>query len=428
MFLLNRGYRRTINDEIDRISGSVLLPYGNVSAKLLRMPQEYARVLVDPQLYLAELPVADCERACARLATYPWFGVSGLPDFDSGEMGLRDWEGRVREIVARRWPGHPPRGAAIRNASESAVEFQSSMRVSFIILPSPLITEREDEAQTQAEWLDAGIAAANALEVGQPILATIALHESVLNDAAFEPSGFLDTVIDQVTARDEVDGTYIVLAQDGGAAHPFDTDRRVLRAYLHLVRACADRPYDTVITNFADVFGLVCLGAGATAVASGPSHSLRRLSLAGFQEQGGGRPLPHYYSHPCIGELLPETELSTVIARNRGALRRVRDVTDFSAALIEALERGQTAAEVPPWAESQNNVAESQRHFIARIAEETHSLSRRRERNERADLVRAWLEDAIAARLFLQNRFGELGLVGRYASAEQWLDLFDQQE
>lgn len=56
MFFLNRGYRRTINEEIDRINGSVLLPSGNVSEKLLRMPPEYNRVLVDPQLYLASLP------------------------------------------------------------------------------------------------------------------------------------------------------------------------------------------------------------------------------------------------------------------------------------------------------------------------------------------------------------------------------------
>ncbi len=426
MFLLNRGYRRTINDEIERIGGSVLLPYGNVSEKLLRMPQEYARVLVDPQLYLADLSIAECERACARLATYPWFGVTGLPEFDSAEVGLRDWENRVREVVRRRWPGRPPRGADIGNASVSAVEFQLQMRVSFVVLPSPLITEREDEAQTQAEWLDAGITAATALEVEQPVLATIALHESAINDAAFQPAGFLDTIIDQVTARDEVDGAYILIAQDGGAAHPFETDRRVLQAYLHLVRACAARPYQTIITNFADVFGLVCLGAGATAVATGPSHSLRRLSLAGFHEQGGGRPLPQYYSHPCVAEFLPETHLSAVIARNRGALRRVRDITDYSASLIDALERGQSAADVPAWAEGQNNVAEAQRHFIARIAEETHALTRRREPNERAEHVRGWLEDAIATRLFLQSRFGDLGLVGRYAPADEWLDLFDQ--
>lgn len=425
MFLLNRGYRRTISEPIERIQGSILLPYGNVSEKLLRMPPEYPRVLVDPQLYLAGIPAADCEKACARLATYPWFGVRNVPDFDSDEAGLREWETRIRERIQEMWPGRAPHGAGVTNATATAVEFQLRMRVSYVILPSPLITEREDEAQTQADWLDAGLRATTALEVEQPVLATVALHEGVINDAAFEPAGFLDTIVDQVGAREDVGGVYIVVAQDGGAGHPFETDRRVLRAYLHLVRAFADRAYETVVTNFADVFGLVCLGAGATAVGSGPSHSLRRLSLAGFREAGGGRPLPHFYSHPCIGEFLPESELSAVIARNRGALRRIRDITDFSAPLIEALERGASAATVPAWAEGQNNVAEAQKHFVARIAAEAHSVARRREPTERSDHIREWLEDAIATSLFLRNRFGTVARVGKYAPADQWLDLFD---
>jgi hypothetical protein len=419
MFLLNRGYRRTISEPIDRIQGSILLPYGNVSEKLLRMPPEYQRVLVDPQLYLAALPAADCEKACARLATYPWFGIADVPDFDSGEQGLREWEQRIREQVQRLWPGRAPRGgAAVRAASAAAVEFQLRMRVSYVILPSPLITEREDEGQTQADWLDAGLRATAALEVERPVLATVALHQGTINDAAFQPAGFLDTIIDQVAARgDDVGGVYIVVAQDGGAGHPFDTDRNVLRAYLHLVRAFADRSYEAIVTNFADVFGLVCLGAGATAVGSGPSHSLRRLSLAGFREASGGRPLPHFYSHPCIAEFLPESELSAVIARNRGALRRVRDITDFSEPLFEAMERGASAASVPAWAEGQNNVAEAQRHFVARFAAEAHT--------ERRDHVRDWLEDAIATSLFLRNRFGTAARAGKYAPADHWLDLFD---
>ena len=104
------------------------------------------------------------------------------------------------------------------------------MRVSFVILPSSLIVERENESQVQAEWLDAGIQAAGDLEVSQPVLATIAVHESVLNDAAFAPAGFLDTVVDQVAARDGVDGVYIVVAQDGGAKHPFESGAAVMRA------------------------------------------------------------------------------------------------------------------------------------------------------------------------------------------------------
>ena len=426
MFFLNRGYRRAVNEDIEHISGSLLLPSSNVSEKLLRMPAEFNRILVDSQLYLATLSPNECKKACSRLATYPWFGIRGLPDFDSAETGLRNWEQTIREHIEPLWPSMAPRGNAINVASSSAIEFQLRMRVSFVILPSPLITEREDEAQTQAQWLDAGLDAARSLEVEQPVLATIALHEAVLNDTSFNPTGFLNTVIDQVTARENVDGVYVVVAQDGGAAHPFEADVRVLRAYLHIVRACVDRQYETIITNFADVFGLLCMGAGATAVASGPSHSLRRLSMAGFHEQGGGHALPQYYSHPCIGEFLPEAHLTDVIAQNRGALRHIRDRTDFSISLLDALERGKSAASVPAWAEGKNNIAEAQRHFVSRFAAESHRVGRRRDPAEREQHVRDWLDDAIAIRMFLERRFGEAALVGRYAPADSWLDLFER--
>src|SRR5262245_32901459 len=138
MFFLNRGYRRTINEEIERISGSILLPSGNVSEKLLRMPAEYPRVLVDPQLYLSTLSSRDCEKVCARLATYPWFAVNGLPDFDSTEIGLRDWENAIRERIGRLWPGRPPQGNGIAQAISVAINFQLNLRVHFVILPSPL--------------------------------------------------------------------------------------------------------------------------------------------------------------------------------------------------------------------------------------------------------------------------------------------------
>ena len=116
MFFLNRGYRRTINEDIEHISGSVLLPSGNVSEKLLRMPAEFKRILIGPQLYLATLWPDECKKTCSRLATYPWFGIRGLPDFDSAEAGLRSWEQTIRGDIERLWPSSAPRGDAINAA------------------------------------------------------------------------------------------------------------------------------------------------------------------------------------------------------------------------------------------------------------------------------------------------------------------------
>ena len=112
--------------------------------------------------------------------------------------------------------------------------------------------------------------------------------------------------------------------------------------------------------------------------------------------------------------------------RIEGALRHIRDRTDFSTSLLDALERGKSAASVPAWAEGKNNIAEAQRHFVSRFAAESHKVGRRRDPAERDQHVRDWLDDAIATRIFLERRLGEAALVGRYAPADSWLDLFER--
>src|SRR5690606_36938109 len=130
-----------------------------------------------------------------------------------------------------------------------AIEFQLNLGCNQVILPAPLISEREDEAATLGEWLDHGLAVGEEMEVGQPLLATIAVEESVLRNNAFEDGGFLDAVVDQVASREGIEGVYIVVLQTL-AEHPFTADSSVLRAYLHLCRRFRDVGYTTIIVNF----------------------------------------------------------------------------------------------------------------------------------------------------------------------------------
>src|SRR5579863_3782905 len=299
MFALNLGYRWNFASTTAGIHDVIYLPQGNSRPRLLRAPRGEAQgVLFDPQLYLAGLDANQCAKACVRLASFPWFGAHELQPFDSGTQKLTEWEAVSREVIAEHWTSAPPdEEAAIATACRDAIEFQLELGCSAILLPSPLITEREDEAQVPARWLDAATEAANELEVGQPLLASVALADTALNDAAFLPAGFLDTVVDQVSSRSGLDGVYIVIAQTE-MRHPFQTDARVNRAYLHLCRAFSYIDYDTIVTNFADVFGLVCLGMGATGLATGQSHALRRLALSGLEDESFGKALPHLYSHP----------------------------------------------------------------------------------------------------------------------------------
>jgi len=422
MFLLNVGYGWKVATTLDAVNGAVFLPCSNSSARLLRAPQpEFHRVLLDPQLYLAGLDASKCVTTCARLAGYPWFGVSDMPEFDSSSTKRRDWEKEMQALVIDKWPQRPPEGEDVLRACMSAIQTQLSCFCTHVILPSPLVAERENEAETQAVWLDNGLEAAEELEIGQPLLATVALADTVVNEEAFAPASFLDTVVDQVASREGIDGVYIVIAQ-AAVGHPFDTVGLVNCAYLHLSRAFARRGYDIVLTNFADVFGLACIGAGATGLATGPSHSLRRLSLQGFHDEGGGKAFPHLYSHQVVAEVLSETGLDKIAAHK--LLGRVRDVTVHSEGLFEELERGGTAANLPGWAESQNNLGTAQNHFITRLVTEEARLSALSPGHRPAQ-IREWLEVADANMMLVRKRVGD-DYIGHTAPVDSWLDGFDK--
>ena len=394
--------------------------------KLQRSPRPDSQaVLLDPQLYLASLNAVDCTKVCANLASFPWFGINEMPAFESGQQTRTQWNQTMREQVIQQWPGREPTDAAIEEACRTAIETQIAIACTHVILPSPLITEREDEAQRQAEWLDTALRVCGELDVSQPILATVALYDGVINDAAFAPAGFLDTIVDQVTAREGLDGVYIVVAQSA-FEHPFSTPVKTYKAYAHLAKAFSGVGYDAVITNFADAFGLVCTAFGATAMASGQSQSLRRLSVLDFKDSGGGRAIPYFYSHKVIADLATETDLDNIVAKR--LLKRVEDVTTYSQSLMTELAKvgppKGSARNLPPWAESQNNLTTAHRHLVCRLATEQAKLVKLGAQ-PRLDAVRYWLESSTANMLFVKERLKPETLKGCVASSDAWLTVFD---
>ena len=417
MFFLNRGYKWMYGEQVQ---GVALLASANGYEKLIRRTHpDCQRLLFDPQLYLSSLDADNRTKTCARLASHPWFGIEG-PEFDSGQRKLKEWENEMREVVPDIWSGQPP--SSIDEASVSAIEFQLSLSCSDVIIPTPLIVEREDEATALAAWLDAGIDAAADLEIGEPLLATVALQDIVLNEAVFDEAGFLDAVVDQVTSREEIDGVYLLVAHTT-QSHPFKLGENVARAYLHLASAFAAAGKDC-ITNFADTFGLVCMAEGATGFASGQSQSLRRLSLDGFRDRGGGVAVPQFYSHRCAAEFSSETDLSKI--QEVGLLRRVADETPFSQALMRRLRAGGAAGELPAWAESRNNLTAAQKHFLHRLVVEEKALAGVSV-EDRFDRVMNWLEDAAANALYIQTRLeSSVGKAGLFAPSEEWRELLGQ--
>jgi hypothetical protein len=424
MFLLNLGHRWSLTSALEeRQGGVVYLASGNNRERLRRKSlPEVRKVLFDPQLYLAGLDATECETTCARLATHQYFGVEGLTDFESGR-GLREWQQDVCAQVGAIWPQRAPEEeSAVESACLDAVEFQAEIPCSHILLPTPMVGEREDEAVTLAQWLDAGLRAADALDVGQDLLATVAVSEAILNDSVFADAGLLDTIVDHVTARDEIQGAYVVIVQ-AESRHPFNTPDIVLRAYLHLCRGFSGVGLETVLANFVGVFGLPCMAAGASGFCAGGSHAQRRLSLPGFKPTRGGVALPHFYSHRTAAEYLSERDLGHVVQRK--LLRRVRDTTPFSRALMQRLEQGGSAADLPNWAESQNNLAQAHKHLVNRLLREERRLDQV-PAGEREDEVLDWLDSATGSAVRVQRQLEGTDHKIAFAPVGAWADLLSE--
>jgi hypothetical protein len=224
--------------------------------------------------------------------------------------------------------------------------------------------------------------------------------------------------------REGLDGAYIVVAQDR-AKHPFEADHDVLRTYGHLTHAIRRSGLETVIVNFADVFGLACMALGATGIATGHSQSVRRLSFEGFADRQGGKAFPQFYSHRAMSEFYTEKDLDVIVARR--LLGRVRDTTPFSENLMAVLGAGGFASQVAEWAESVNNVAQAHKHFIVRMLLEARAIERVPD-SQRMNSIREWLEEAAATQAYLAERFArqDRQISGTVAPAQDWLDVCDQ--
>lgn len=419
MFTLNEGWQWRSAQFSDSLHGVVYLATSNDAERMRRRPlADFSWQLFDPQLYLATLDGNDCAKVCARLASYPWFGIVGAPEFDSSDQSQTAWQQAMQQHVRDNWTGAPPADRDIATAARSALEFQADRGCTHLIAAVPMIAEREDEAETAAVWIDAALGAAEDLNLGQPVIATVAVAEAVLNEGSFSEGGFLDTIADQVTARDGLGGVYIVVAQTQ-KQHPLCAPEFVTQAYAHLSQAFSKHGYEFVFVNFADTFGVACLGLGASGFATGPTQSLRRLCPAAFLDEGGGLPLPHLYSHRSVAEFLPERELEKIAQLN--LIRRVTDLTAQSRPLFQALNAGRTVAEVPAWAEGKNNVTAAASHFIARMIAEgsAYAAIPASQRTTRAE---SWLDDAAVNQEYLIRRLeGQLQTNPTYAPTSEWL-------
>ena len=123
-------------------------------------------------------------------------------------------------------------------------------------------------------------------------------------------------------------------------------------------------------------------------------------------------------------------------AKNGGVVRRSRQSVDECASisdlLAEVRSRGfhlietgeETASTVASWAESQNNIAAAQRHFVGRLIAEGRRLHRR-PHAERFDHIIDWLETAEGNALYVHRRLG-VDPLGRRPRLDDWIRLLGE--
>lgn len=412
MLLLNLGYDLGIGADIDGISGAIALSAKNYSYRFEDL-HEYQKLLIDPQLYLSSLDPATCLGTCAHLATYPWFQTPNIPTLEEGQK-KPEFQKKVKDLTTKNWSRQLPQN--IYDSCLSAITFQSKHKCTHIILPSPLITEREDEGALQAEWLDQGLRAVADTDQPRPVIATVALDEGVLNATVFSPAGFLDTIVDQTSSRPGLNGVYIVICQTQKRP-TYGTPEIVNKAYSHLVSKFASTGLENIILNFADVFGATCIAKGATQVAIGPGQASRTLCLKNYEESGGGGAFPHFFSRKTISEYLSEEDLDKVVQKN--LWKRIEDVTEFSRPLVDALRVGGSASKVPTWAESKSNIGAARKHFVKSLNQLFSDLNAD---GDRKTAVENWLEDADMLQSYLAKKIGS-SFPERRAPVEMWLKL-----
>lgn len=426
-FYINLGYHFAVPNK----SGVELVPDGSIlTASSMPMHQlerrkklggypHLRRRLFDPQLYLAGLDANQSPSACAKMSSYPWFGVDGLQKYSSGQQQQGQWMTVTEQKIPTLWPGRPIDEEAIVQAMvEECITFQKRFGCQAIILPSPLTTDPHTNYDLELLWLDAGLEYVRTQGVDLPVFASIALSDLCLYYTEPTQSRFLDMVLDTVSARG-VDGVYLVLEQSreqGETRHSSTT--RALWSILHLVHLFSQEADLRVAVNFLGHFGLVCEAAGAEIWASNWYKSNYRLRLA--DKIKGGRTVPSYWSFPAAVDVHLKADFDKL--NQAGLLSQIADRTEASNGLLLAASSGSSCSSVPDWRYSESNVAAAKEHFLRSSIRAANNLAGY-QGQKRLDFVEQWLGQAVEHAQTIEDILGKSAATST-KHVRAWADAF----
>jgi hypothetical protein len=396
MYFQNVGYRWSCIESC--VHGVVFGACHQTIEQALRRhaPVLPEHVLFDPQLYALgyDLTPQEFGGLLTNLATYPWFGMAAS-EYESGAESQRDWKGAIADGIDNIWENRADPCASWPETVESCVRFQEKIGATKVILPATLVADPESSLDEDFCRLDEAVAVARTL-TDKPILASLPVEEGAIRHRAFVENTLVEAIVDQVSARGNIDGIYIPVASAGAKDRlsSLNAVGAVLRM-VRLLRACSDLE---VHVNYVESLGLVALSLGATAYASGYGLKQKRFCINDFRRGGGGLPLPKFLSLSLLVDLYPERDLERL--RDARLLHLIKnDWTPSSDPLCQALSRGLGAAAVPAWEERRNNTASALTHYQqahrARLA--VGSLG--------SEDILAWLQSAEASALYVAERF-----------------------
>ena len=376
--------------------------------------------LFDPQLYYAGLDPAESREYCATLASYPWFGVSGLAEYHSSTQIQAEWRKDALERINDVWTSAPPTDVnVIAGAVRDCIEFQRRLGCWAIILPSPLTSNPGSDYAMELTWLDSALDYIRSKEqLNAPVFATIAITDTCVRNIDPHDNRLLGVILDTVSAR-KIDGVYIVLEQGSETSEERNCgNTRALRSILHMVYLFAKDCHLRVGVNFLGPFGLVCEAVGAEWWASGWYKSMYRLRLA--DKIGTGRAFPSYWSYSTAADIHLDYDFDKITAT--GLLNRIADKTSASSVLLAAADRSIPVRNVPSWEYRQSNVEAAQEHFLlsAINAERTHA---KYSGVARLNFVGKWLEQAMKNANDVGRVLG-LGAKTKMQHVQAWRDAF----
>lgn len=149
-----------------------------------------------------------------KLASYPWYNNTP-PVYTSSEFKISDFKKQYDEdSSALSCLSIPTDDTSIRQRIQACLDFQKSLGVNALIVPTPLANNYEDEFSIQLQWINIAIDMKDNYSL--PLYATIALSEDIISNQTFDENRVLQTAIDNLSVIDELSGFYLVIERTSG--------------------------------------------------------------------------------------------------------------------------------------------------------------------------------------------------------------------